>query len=231
MNRQPLIVIPARGGSKGIPRKNIRPLAGKPLIIYSIEVARQIADDDHIILSTDDEEIAQVARNTGLPVDYMRPPELATDSSGSREVVIDAMDYADTRGLKYDCVVLLQPTSPLRTAEDVISCIDLYNDNCDMVATVVEARSNPYYNCFEIDPSTGCLKVSKGDGHYIRRQDAPEAWEFNGAVYAFNPDSIRRYPFGDMQRRLPCPMDPSRSIDLDTLTDWAVAETIINFHS
>ena len=143
MKYKSLYIIPARGGSKGIPRKNIKPLAGTPLIHYSIAVARALADDNHIIVTTDDEEIAQVARETGLPVPYMRPAHLATDTAGSREVILDAMDYADAMGIEYDNVVLLQPTSPLRTAEDVEKALKLYSSQVDMVVSVVEANANP----------------------------------------------------------------------------------------
>lgn len=224
----PLYIIPARGGSKGIPRKNIKPLGGRPLIHLSIYAAREAgADDRHIILSTDDPAIAAVGRQTGLPVEYMRPPELATDTAGSREVILDAMDYADRRGIAYDCVVLLQPTSPLRTAADIRAALGLYTPDTDMVVTVVEAASNPYYNCFETDPATGYLHISKGDGLYTRRQDAPAVWEYNGAVYVINPASIRAMPMGKFPRRVPSPMPRERSIDLDTPFDWLVAEEFI----
>lgn len=230
---QPLIVIPARGGSKGIPRKNIKALAGKPLIAYTIDVATQIAcnmslPDRCIVVSTDDNEIAAVAESCGVPVPYRRPAELATDKSGSREVIIDAMDWADRNGITYDCVLLLQPTSPLRTVEDVIGSLQLFETTRpDMVVSVKEASSNPYYNCFETDPATGTLHISKGDGTLTRRQDAPLAWEFNGAVYVISPQAIRAMPLGAFPQRIPYPMPASRSIDLDTPLDWAVAETII----
>ena len=224
---KPLFVIPARGGSKGIPRKNIRLLAGKPLIHYTIEVARTLADDSRIIVSTDDDEIAATAELTGLKVDYRRPAELASDTAGSREVILDAMAEADRRGVEYDCVVLLQPTSPLRTAADVEGCMRLYTPGCDMVVSVVEAACNPYYDCFETDPVTGMLHVSKGDGLITRRQDAPKAWQYNGAVYVINPDSIRRMTLGAMPRRIPYEMPRSRSVDLDTMLDWTIAETVI----
>ncbi len=227
MDNKSLYIIPARGGSKGIPRKNIRFLAGKPLIHYSIEVARQLADDSHIILSTDDEEIAEVARLTGLPVPYMRPARLATDTAGSREVILDAMDAADSMGVDYKRVVLLQPTSPLRTVDDVKRCLNLYRNDIDMVVSVVEASCNPYYNCFETDTQTGYLHISKGNGSYTRRQDVPSAWEYNGAVYVINPQSIREMPLGKFPKRVPCQMPRSRSIDLDTMIDWEIAETIM----
>ena len=228
MKYKSLYIIPARGGSKGIPRKNIKPLAGTPLIHYSIAVARALADDNHIIVTTDDEEIAQVARETGLPVPYMRPAHLATDTAGSREVILDAMDYADAMGIEYDNVVLLQPTSPLRTAEDVENALKLYSSQVDMVVSVVEANANPYYNCFETDATTGYLYVSKGDGNITRRQDVPRVWEYNGAVYVINPQSLRAMTMGEFTRKVPCEMPRERSIDLDTPIDWAIAEVVMN---
>ncbi len=229
MKYKSLYIIPARGGSKGIPRKNIKPLAGTPLIHYSIAVARELAvDDSHVIVSTDDEEIAQVARLSGLEVPYMRPAHLATDTAGSREVILDAMDYADKCGIDYDNVVLLQPTSPLRTIKDVEACQALYSNDVDMVVSVVEADVNPYYNCFETDSKTGFIHVSKGDGHYTRRQDAPKVWEYNGAVYVINPHSIRTMTMGEFSRKVPSEMPRSRSVDLDTSLDWAIAEVVMN---
>lgn len=225
----PLYIIPARGGSKGIPRKNIKELAGRPLIAYSIEAARLAgADDEHILLSTDDAAIADCARRLGLAVQYMRPAHLATDTAGSREMMLHAMDWARSQGIEFDCVVLLQPTSPLRTPDDVRCALSLYEANeCDMVVSVVEAASNPYYNCFETDPSTGLLHVSKGHGLYTRRQDAPPAWEYNGAVYVIRPASLEAMPLGAFPRRIPYVMPRERSIDLDTPLDWLVAEAIL----
>lgn len=228
MTHRPLYIIPARGGSKGIPHKNIKPLAGRPLIAYSIDVARELCpEQDRIILSTDDPTIADTARSLGLKVDYMRPADLATDSSGSREVMLDAMDWANARGIVYDCIVLLQPTSPLRTADDVRAALELYTSQLDMVVSVESAACNPYYNCFETD-ADGFLHISKGDGLLTRRQDAPPAWTYNGAVYVINPQSLRAMPMGSFGRRVPSPMPAERSIDLDTPRDWAVAEAIMS---
>lgn len=224
----PLFIIPARGGSKGILHKNIKPLGGRPLIAYTIDAAMGAGGTpDNIILSTDDDKIAEVGRASGLTVEYMRPAELATDTAGSREVILDAMDYADSKGIAYDCVVLLQPTSPFRTAADITAALDLYTPEADMVVTVCEASCNPYYNCFESDPATGYLHISKGDGLITRRQDAPKAWEYNGAVYVINPLSIKQMPLGAFPHRIPCPMPRERSVDLDTPTDWMVAEAIL----
>lgn len=222
-----LYVIPARGGSKGIPHKNIKPLGGRPLIHYAIDTARSLADDRHIVVSTDDEEIARVAEATGLAVPYRRPAELATDTAGSREVVLDAMDWAEREGVRFDNVCLLQPTSPMRTVADVERCLAAYRPELDMVVSIVEASVNPYYNCFEEDAASGYLHISKGDGLLTRRQDAPKAWEYSGAVYVINPESIRRQPMGAFERRVGVEMDRERALDLDTELDWIVAETVM----
>ncbi len=221
-----LYLIPARGGSKGIPHKNIRPLCGLPLIGYSINVARELADDADICLSTDDPEIADVARSMGLEVPFMRPDALATDKSGSYEVMLHALDFYHDRGIDYDCLVLLQPTSPMRTADDVRNALSLYTPDIDMVVTVKEAASNPYYNCYETDDD-GFLHISKGDGTFTRRQDAPKVWEYNGAVYVINVASLRKMPLGKFTRRRMCPMDAARSVDLDTNLDWLIAEHLM----
>lgn len=223
----PLYIIPARGGSKGIPHKNIKPLGGRPLIAYAIDGARGAgADDRHIILSTDDPAIAETARSLGLPVPYMRPAALATDTAGSREVILDAMDWADSQGIAYDCVVLLQPTSPFRTTDDILGALAAFTPGADMVVSVCESASNPYYNMFETD-AEGYLEISKGDGLITRRQDAPRVWEYNGAVYVINPQSIQAMAMGAFRRRIPYVMPAERSVDLDTPADWLIAETML----
>ncbi len=224
---RPLVIIPARGGSKGIPGKNIKPLGGKPLLCYAIDSARAIAPDCDICLTTDSEEIADVARTYGLPVPFMRPAELAADTSGSYEVLLHALEFYEKRGERFDCIVLLQPTSPFRTAADVKGAIDLYDGDCDMVVSVKEASANPYYNCFE-ENAEGFLHLSKGDGTVKRRQDAPKAWEYNGAVYVINPESLKRSPLSQFGKIKKYEMDSLHSLDLDTPFDWLVAETLID---
>lgn len=223
----PLFLIPARGGSKGIPGKNIKQLGDKPLIAYSIDVARELTDDANICVSTDDPIIASVVTaDCELPIAFMRPAELATDSSGSREVMLHAIEYYKELGRDYDTIVLLQPTSPFRTADDIKEAIKLYKEGVDMVVSVTESSTNPYYNCYEID-NDGNLAISKGDGKYTRRQDAPKTWEFNGAVYIINVESLKKYPLGEMPKRVMYEMPSDRSLDLDTPIDWMVAESII----
>ena len=221
-----LYVIPARGGSKGIPGKNIKPLAGKPLIEYSIDVARALANDEDICVTTDDNAIIETVERTGLKVPFVRPAELSTDQSGTYEVLLHALDFYESKGVHYDTMVLLQPTSPFRTVDDVKACLELYSDDIDMVVSVKQAATNPYYNAFEIDDN-GFLHISKGEGNFTRRQDAPKVWEYNGAVYVINVESLRKMPLGKFTRRRMYEMSAERSIDLDTPTDWLIAETII----
>jgi N-acylneuraminate cytidylyltransferase len=114
----------------------------------------------------------------------------------------------------------------MRTVADVQQALNLYNADIDMVVSVAEALSNPYYTCYETAPN-GYLHISKGNGLYTRRQDCPKVWEYNGAVYVINPASLREHALGEFTRRVPSVMDRARSIDLDTLTDWMVAETIL----
>lgn len=221
-----LFIIPARGGSKGIPRKNIKPFNGKPLICHSIDQARAFSPDADICVTTDDAEIIDTVRGYGLEVPFVRPDYLATDNMGTYEVLLHALNFYEERGIRYDAIVLLQPTSPLRTLDNIREAMDLYTPEIDMVVTVTEASSNPYYNCFEEDED-GFLKHSKGDGVYVRRQDAPEAWEYNGAVYVINPESLKQRRLSQFQKIRKTVMDKPHSVDLDTMFDWKLAELLI----
>lgn len=224
----PLFIIPARGGSKGIPGKNIKELAGRPLLAWTADVALELARDRaHILLSTDSDEIASVGAACGIATEYRRPAEFATDTASSRSFMLDAMHWARKQGIEFDSIVLLQPTSPFRTAEDVRRALDLYykvHPDADMVVSVCQAAANPYYNLFEADGPDGTLRVCKGDGLYTRRQDCPPVWEYNGAVYVIRPESLEAMELGAFPRRYPCPMPRERSLDLDTPADWQIAE-------
>lgn len=219
----PLIVIPARGGSKGIPDKNIKLLAGKPLIHYTIEAAREVFKDEHIVVSTDSERIKEVAESTGIKVPFLRPAELATDEAGTREVLIHALNYAESNGYNPDILVLLQPTSPLRTAKHIREALELYHDSLDMVVSVKETKSNPYYVLFE-ENEEGFLEKSK-EGNFTRRQDCPKVWELNGAIYIINKNTlIRKTLFHDDVKLIKYRMEEQSSIDIDTPFDLSLVE-------
>lgn len=221
-----LVIIPARGGSKGIPRKNIKPLAGKPLIYYTIDAARAIVPDEDICVSTDDDEIVHVIEKYGLGIPFKRPKELATDTAGTYEVLLQALEFYNNQGKHYDVVLLLQNTSPFRTAEHIKEALTLYRNDIDMVVSVRECPSNPYYSVFE-ENAEGYLNICKGGGNYIRRQDAPKVYEYNGAIYVINPETLRQKPLHKFTRRIKYVMDEESSLDLDTMADWHLAEYYI----
>lgn len=220
-----LVIIPARGGSKGIPRKNIKPFDGKPLIYYTIDCARAICSDKDICVSTDDDEIIQVVENYGLNVPFKRPGELATDTAGTYEVLLHALDFYEKKGVIYDVVVLLQNTSPFRTPQQVKEALSLYREDVDMVVSVKECAANPYYCVYE-ENKEGYLYICKGDGNIYRRQDAPKVYEYNGAIYIMNAEVLKSTHMHKMKKRIKYVMDELSSFDLDTMWDWKMAEMI-----
>lgn len=222
-----LVVIPARGGSKGIPHKNIKLLNGKPLICYSIDVARQFTTDDNICVTTDDDEIIKVVEEYGLKVPFKRPDYLATDTCGSNEVIQHAYRFFAEKGIQYDAILLLQPTSPFRKVEFLKEAVALYDDSIDMVTSVKLSSCNPYYDGFEED-ADGLLKISKGDGTIERRQDAPSVWQQNGSIYVINPKSLMEKGMAHFTKIRKYAMSELYSVDIDNPFDWKVAELVIN---
>jgi len=222
-----LFIIPARGGSKGLPRKNILPINGKPMICYTIDAARGVATDDNICVSTDDLEIRQVVENYGLKVPFVRPAELATDTAGTREVLLHAIQfYKNQLGKFYKRICLLQPTSPLRNAEHILEAFSLWSDDLEMVVSVKECKANPYFNLFE-ETTDGFLKKSK-KGNYTRRQDAPKVWEYNGAIYFINIQSLQEKPITDFEKVTKYVMNEDSSVDVDNRKDLIIINLIIN---
>ena len=222
---KPLVIIPARGGSKGVPGKNIKLLNGKPLIHYTIEAALEVFSKDQILVSTDSEEIKSVSEECGITVPFLRPAELATDTSSSYDVLLHAVDFAAKNGMDFDTVVLLQPTSPLRKAEHITGTMDAFEDSLDMVVSVKIADANPYYSLFE-ENNDGLLTKSK-EGNFTRRQDCPEVYEYNGAVYVINKESLLRESLGAFKRVKKFIMPAEASLDIDTDLDWKIVELIL----
>lgn len=227
MEKKVLVVIPARGGSKGIPYKNIKELAGKPLICYSIDVARQFTTDENICVTTDDDKIIEVVENYGLKVPFKRPDYLATDTCGSNEVIQHAYQFFEQQGKHYDAILLLQPTSPFRKVEFLNEAVALYDDTIDMVTSVMHAKCNPYYDGFE-DNAEGLLTISKGDGTIERRQDAPAVWQLNGSIYVINPEMLMKKGLGGFDRIRKYPMSDLYSVDIDNPFDWKVSELVLS---
>ena len=219
-----LFVIPARGGSKGIPGKNIKPLNGKPLIYYSIDLARLFTGDENICVSSDSAEIIDCVEQIGLNVPFIRPFDIATDTSGTYEVLQHAVKYYISKGIKYDALILLQPTSPFRKKKHLNESLALFSEHLDMVVSVKESKANPYYNLFE-ENKEGLLNISKGNGQYNRRQDVPSVYEYNGSIYIINAKSLQsKNSFREFTAVRKYLMEDPYSIDLDTLDDWDYAE-------
>lgn len=221
-----LVIIPARGGSKGIPHKNIKPLNGKPLIHYTIDVARSVANDADICVSTDDIEIIKCVEDYGLKVPFIRPAELATDTAGTYEVLLHALNFYEEKGHHYDVVLLLQNTSPFRNGNHVKEALKLYRPDIDMVVSVNRTKTNPYYNCFE-ENRDGFLYKTLDSSSFIRRQDAPLTYEYNGAIYVVNAEQMKKMPLGKFTKRVKYEMDDIHSVDLDNMIDWKFAEFIL----
>ena len=221
-----LVVIPARGGSKGIVGKNIKLLAGKALLEYAIDNARSVAADKDICVSTDDPKIAAVAESYGISVPFLRPAELSGDTAGSYEVLLHALDHYAGNGVFYQDLLLLQPTSPFREDRQVKEALALYYEELpELLVSVRHSQANPYYNLFEED-ARGYLQKSK-ESSAVRRQDAPAVYEYNGAIYLARVANLRERPFSAMRRVRKYVMDDVSSHDLDTPMDWMVAEHIL----
>ena len=225
MVEKTLFIIPARGGSKGITDKNIKLLNGKPLIFYTIDAAREITRDENICVSTDDSEFIKIIEDYGLKVPFIRPDNLATDTSSSESVIKHALSYYENKGIHYDKVVLLQPTSPLRNGNHIKEALSLFTTNLDLVVSVKETNSNPYYVLFE-ENEKGYLEKSK-KGSFTRRQDCPKVWEYNGAIYVINVKSIQEKSMGQFSNIKKYEMDDLTSIDIDSPLDWELAELIL----
>ena len=220
-----LYLIPARGGSKGIPGKNIKDLCGKPLICYTIDTAREIAKDADICVSTDSDEIISVVESHGLKVPFKRPAELASDNSGSYEFLLHALNYYKELGINYDNILLLQPTSPFRKRVHLEEIKLLYNNTLDMVVSVTKSHHNPYFTLFE-EGGNGFLCRSK-IGNFESRQTAPPVYAYNGSLYLINCESLKRTPLSNFKKIRKYVMDDLYSIDIDEPLDWAICETIL----
>ena len=218
-------IVPARGGSKGLPGKNVRPLAGQPLLAYAARVAKESGVLDRIILSTDSDEIADVGRQAGLEVPFMRPASLAADETPMAPVLTHAVETLARAGWLAEVIVLLQPTSPLRRPEHIRDAVRLLRESgASAVATVVELprHLSPDY-VMTIDG--GILKPFLPEGRQLtRRQDARPAYVRDGTVYACWRTTLERFGNVYGENCLPLVLDAADSLSIDTASDWAEAE-------
>jgi CMP-N,N'-diacetyllegionaminic acid synthase len=215
-------LIPARGGSKGIPRKNVKLIAGKPLIVWTIEAALRSSLLDAVVVSTDDPEIAEVARCAGAQVPFMRPAELAQDKTPGIDPVLHALAQLP----QFDSVLLLQPTSPLRNTDDIDACLRLATQqHAPSVVSVSEPDTHPYWTYRLTGGQT--LERFIAAEPAARRQDLPAAVALNGALYFADANWLRRSGGLVGTETLAYVMPRERSIDLDTPLDWKFAELLL----
>lgn len=222
-------IIPARGGSKGIPEKNIRDLAGKPLVAWTIEAALKSNVCSRIVVSTDNHKIMAVAQHWGAEVPFIRPDHLSTDTSTSISVVQHAIDFLFSEGIQEsDYILLLQPTSPLRDDTDIKNVVDIaQSKHAEAVVSVTEAHFHPH-KALVVTPHGKLQRYFTNKYDNVRRQDLPLAYVENGAIY-LNRISLflKEKTFLPQNKTFPYIMPPDRSMDIDTLWDLHLAELII----
>ncbi len=225
-----LAVIPARGGSKGVPRKNLRILAGKPLIAYAIETALSSNQIDRVIVSTDDVEIARIAEEYGAEVPFMRPPELARDDSPEWLVWQHAMrTLAANDGPPIEVFVCISPTSPLRAVDDVDRCIKtLQEGDADLVIAVRPAERNPFFNMIVLDEKGYARLVVEPPQPIHRRQDAPLVFDMTTVACAARPEFVLKARSMLEGRVKAIVVPPERAIDIDTELDLKFAEFLLS---
>lgn len=224
-DKKVLAIIPARGGSKGIKDKNIYPLCGKPLIAYSIEAAKQSRYIDEILVSTDSEKIANVAKEYGASVPFLRPKELAGDTSKSIDAILHAIGTLKNNKQMFDVLVLLQPTSPLRSTEDIDGALEAFSRNSyKSLVSVSEVNDNPIL-IRTIDES-GKLKRLLNTDSSVRRQDMKKYYRVNGSIYINLISEVDvNTSFND--NIIPYIVPQERAVDIDEMKDLAVAEYYI----
>jgi len=219
-------IIPARGGSKGLPKKNIKILGEKPLIAWSIEAGLKSKLINKVIVTSDNNEIIDISRKYGAEIPFIRPSDLASDTATTRDVLVHAINDFSFKGENYDYIVLLQPTSPFRKVSDIDAAILKAIENpVDMVVAVKETNSNPYYVLFE-DDENGYLRKSK-DGDFSRRQDCPKVYEYTGSIYVIKVSSLlenESLAFNRVEKYL---TEDIHSIDIDNLLDFQYAEFLL----
>jgi CMP-N-acetylneuraminic acid synthetase len=223
-------LIPARGGSKGVPRKNLRLLCGNPLLQYTAEAALGASRLSRVVLSTEDAEIAELGQRCGLEVPFSRPPELAQDETPMLPVAQHAVRMLEAEGDRFDALCLLQPTNPLRRSEDIDACIELLEESdADAVMTVlpVPAEYNPHWVYFK--NASGFLYLSTGETMPIsRRQELPAAYHREGSVYVTRRNVLMEGNSFYGSRLIGYPLDAERSVNIDTIDDWERAVKLVS---
>jgi N-acylneuraminate cytidylyltransferase len=219
-----LAIIPARGGSKGLPRKNVLDVGGKPMIAWSVESAKRSRYVDRVVLSTDDMEIAAIARRYGCDVPFMRPPEFARDDSLIDAAVIHTLDHLDRQ---YDYFVLLEPTTPLRTGGDIDACIELcLSRHAPVCISISEPPHSPYW-AVTLENGERVKLVFDGALVASRRQELATTYMINGGVYVADTAWYRQHKTFLADETVAYVMPPERSFDIDSMLDLVAVNAIL----
>lgn len=221
-----IISICARGGSQGVPGKNIRPLCGKPLIAWTIEQAFASRVADRIFVSTDSEEIAEVARRCGAEVPFLRPAELATATAGKLPAILHLVEWVEARAGPVSRIIDLDPTSPLRDVADIQACDALLDDKADLVITGYESDKNPYFNMVEQKPDGSFERVCLPGREVLSRQSAPKVYAMNASIYAWHRRCLSESLWSSGRIALHA-MPRERSIDIDHPVDFDLVELLM----
>ena len=227
-----LVVIPARGGSKGIPKKNIRNLNGKPLIAYTLEVAKEALAKgivSRVLVSTDSEEIADISRNYGVDVPFMRSEALAGDEAKTVDVMLEVVDKLEQAKEYYNTLITLQPTSPQRLYADLEEAVNVYNQcNNDSLISVYEDPKANGYNYYTSQNGVG-IPQKELHNKGVRRQDMPEIYVRNGAIYITDIEMMKKEKviIGNNPQLFIMPKE--RSVDLDSMEDFAYLEWLMQY--
>ena len=223
-------LIPARAGSKGVPNKNIRMVNGKPLIAYAIECGLTCPLIDQLIVSTDGPEIAKIAKDFGASVPFMRPAELAEDTSPMLPVMQHAVLMAEKKyGKRVEFLILLDPTGPLRIEDDLTACISMLNEqDCDAVVSANKAHRSPYFNMVKINEGYVDLFSSLEGGDISRRQDSPEVYDLNTVVWGYKRPALMEENERIPKKTKLLLVPPERAIDIDTEHDLFILETLLS---
>jgi N-acylneuraminate cytidylyltransferase/CMP-N,N'-diacetyllegionaminic acid synthase len=219
----------ARGGSKGVPNKNIRNLGDKPLIYYTISVLKKWGKASKIIVSTDSKKIARIANEYGVETPFLRPPELATDTAPKIPVIQHALKFCETQyNTEYDVVVDLDPTAPIRTVNDLDNALDKFVETkAQVLYSVTVAKKSPYFNMVELDENgNACLSKSLGT-ELFRRQDAPVVYAINGSIYIYDRDHLINAKGLHCEREKIYIMDEIASVDIDREIDFKFLEFLL----
>lgn len=220
-----IATICARGGSTGLPGKNIRPLFGRPLIAHTVAHALACPGIDRVFVSTDDEAIAAAARDAGAEVPFMRPAELATSTAAKLPVIRHLVQGVEAMGVQVDRVVDLDPTSPLREVDDVLTCLQLLDADTDVVITGYPAEKNPYFNMVELDGQGHAALCKTLPGGVFARQQAPAVYSMNASVYVWWRRSLNQGIWDGRVRLHTMPRE--RSIDVDSLIDFELVQLLM----